>query len=223
MQRPSGRWLNLPVPLLAAIVASGCTRAADRGETTAPADGRGPRAADAESIVSARGASASFAEGPIDLRPTDYAQLQRFLESHRGHPIVLDVWSTSCEPCVRELPNLAMLKRDYGGRGVVCATLNIDYTGAAGTTPEDARPEALALLEALDVNVHNFYFTAPDRKLFQQAAFKERGLYAPPAVLLFDASGAVVEAFTEAGEDGPLYERVRQAVDRLLETVPSIS
>jgi thiol-disulfide isomerase/thioredoxin len=155
----------------------------------------------------------------VGLRPVDYAGLQKFVESHAGRLVVLDVWSTSCEPCVRELPNLVTLQEDYRDRGVVCATLNIDYTGAVDTTPDDAKAAAQPVLEALGVTAaigENLYSTMPDRELFKQDLFQQNRLYAPPAIFVFDRTGEVAATFGEAEGEPSVYERVRATVDSLL-------
>lgn len=35
----------------------------------------------------------------------------RLIASHRGRPVVLNLWATWCEPCVREFPALMALAR----------------------------------------------------------------------------------------------------------------
>ncbi|TWT99954.1 Thiol-disulfide oxidoreductase ResA [Botrimarina colliarenosi] len=39
-------------------------------------------------------------------------------ESLRGSYVVLDLWATDCVPCLRSLPHLAQLSREWGPRGV---------------------------------------------------------------------------------------------------------
>ena len=48
------------------------------------------------------------------------------LEALRGQPVLLNLWATWCEPCRRELPQLAKLHRRYAERGLVVVGLSVD-------------------------------------------------------------------------------------------------
>jgi thiol-disulfide isomerase/thioredoxin len=204
------------------MVCAGCDGTSDV-QVNAPAEQQGLDAAvretDPRPAEDSPDIAASAVEGEaIDPQPVDYAGLMKFIESHRGHPVVLDVWSTSCEPCIKELPNLVKLRQDYQEHGVVSVSLNIDYTGAEGTTPEEARERALPILEALGIHVHNLYSMVPDRELFQQPLFKENRVYAIPAILVFDRAGKVVATLGEAGEGASPYDQVRSTIDAILKS-----
>ena len=41
-------------------------------------------------------------------------------------PLVLDFWATWCKPCIKALPKVQEIARDYEGRGVRVFTINID-------------------------------------------------------------------------------------------------
>ncbi|NCA11914.1 hypothetical protein EBR56_08940, partial [bacterium] len=77
--------------------------------------------------------------GPaVTLRLVDHASLVAEIAAHRGKIVVLDCWSTSCPPCVREFPRLVALA-DKHPRDVVCMSLSFDYEGIG--TPADAVPK----------------------------------------------------------------------------------
>jgi thiol-disulfide isomerase/thioredoxin len=207
--------------LLVAIMCGGCNGTTDVEASPSPQVAAPGQVSEkhlsqtaAAPAVAAASIPASAPAASGGLQPIDYAGFLEFIASHRGHPVVLDVWSTSCEPCVRELPNLAKLQQDYRERGVVCVSLNVDYTGAADTRPSDAREAAAPVLEALGIDVHNFYSTVPDRDLFKEELFKNHKLYAVPAILVFDQSGDVVASHGEAADESP-YDKVRATVDSL--------
>jgi thiol-disulfide isomerase/thioredoxin len=44
----------------------------------------------------------------------------------RGQVVVIDAWATWCAPCVRSLPQLQKLRRDYGKRGVRVYAVSVD-------------------------------------------------------------------------------------------------
>ena len=41
-------------------------------------------------------------------------------------PVVVDFWATWCKPCIKGLPKIQALSKEYTGRGVQVLTINID-------------------------------------------------------------------------------------------------
>jgi peroxiredoxin len=48
------------------------------------------------------------------------------LAQYQGKVVLLDFWAQWCEPCKQELPKLQQLANEYGAKGVVVLTVNID-------------------------------------------------------------------------------------------------
>jgi len=80
----------------------------------------------------------------IAVRLVDHAGLVEEVGRHRGKVVVLDCWSTSCPPCVKEFPGLVSLAARHGDR-VQCLSLCFDYDGL--DKPEDLLPPVVAFLE----------------------------------------------------------------------------
>lgn len=87
--------------LLVALPASGCNKI----EPAAPAASLGPAPA--------------FETKSLD--GTDVS-----LTDHRGQVVLLNVWATWCEPCVRELPVLAQMHEQLADKGFTVIGLNAD-------------------------------------------------------------------------------------------------
>ena len=83
---------------------------------------------------------------PVELRLVDYNGLMKEVASHLGKVVVLDCWSTSCPPCVREFPGLVALAERHGDR-VACLSLAFDYDGIG--SPEDLVEPVRAFLETM--------------------------------------------------------------------------
>ena len=54
----------------------------------------------------------------------DAAGVGRAVASHRGRPVVLTLWATWCDPCVKEFPDLMALARER--RDVAFVSVSID-------------------------------------------------------------------------------------------------
>ncbi len=90
------------------------------------------------------GDATAASAGPVAIRLVDHAGLMAELERHRGKVVVLDCWSTSCPPCVKEFPGLVKLAAAHGDR-VQCLSLCFDYDGLG--KPADLVPPVRAFLE----------------------------------------------------------------------------
>lgn len=75
---------------------------------------------------------------PIRLAWVDHDGLLEAVARERGRVVVLDCWSTSCPPCVKEFPRLVELEAKYRGR-VACLSLAFDFEGL-GSVERAARP-----------------------------------------------------------------------------------
>lgn len=51
----------------------------------------------------------------------------RKLGDWRGQPLVVNYWATWCPPCVREIPLLSRLRRDYQSRAVEVIGIAVDF------------------------------------------------------------------------------------------------
>lgn len=91
-----------------------------------------------------RAGRAAAAPPPVEIRLVDHAGLMREVERHRGKVVVLDCWSTSCPPCVKEFPGLVKLAGAHGDR-IACLSLCFDYDGLG--KPADLVPPVQAFLE----------------------------------------------------------------------------
>src|SRR5580693_3092788 len=86
------------------------------------------------------------ADPEVTLEILDWEQTQKLVAAHKGKIVVLDAWSTSCEPCKKEFPNLVKLHKEYGNE-VACMSLSCDYVGIKNKPPEFYRERALKFLK----------------------------------------------------------------------------
>ncbi len=152
----------------------------------------------------------------LRLAVTSWDETQKRLAAHSGKVVVLDLWSTWCVPCVREFPNLVKLQRDHAD-DVVCLGVNLDYSGAAGETPESFRPAVSEFLTKHGATFENVICSdAADE------VFRRQKLGSIPAVLVYGPDGQLSKRFDNDdslyGDEGFTYEKhIAPWVERLLE------
>jgi thiol-disulfide isomerase/thioredoxin len=54
------------------------------------------------------------------------AGTQQSLASFKGRPVVVNFWASWCGPCVKEMPTLAALHREYEKKGITFIGLGVD-------------------------------------------------------------------------------------------------
>ncbi len=140
--------------------------------------------------VLAAGCAAAQPEPAVTLRLVDRAGLAAEIAACRGRVTVLDCWSTSCPPCVRDFPRLVALSERHRDT-VACLSLSFDYEGIG--TPADVVPKVRAFLEASGARrVTNLLGTEESDALAAQLE-----LVGVPAVFVYDRDGNLLERFDE--------------------------
>lgn len=99
------------------------------------------------------------------------------LSDLKGKAIVLNFWSTTCPPCVAELPSLNTLYRDLRGNGLVVLGIALD----ASDTP----------VRELSRRLRIEYPILMDSS--QEVYFDSYSLFGQPVSVLIDRSGTVRE------------------------------
>ena len=75
----------------------------------------------------------------VSVAIAGYSEIVERIDSHRGKVVVLDCWSTSCPPCIKEFPGLVSsskspLPKGWGGLG---------WSRSGGSIPEFAEKRRL--------------------------------------------------------------------------------
>jgi thiol-disulfide isomerase/thioredoxin len=113
----------------------------------------------------------------------------------RAHPapfLLVNVWSTWCEPCVEEMPILVRVAREHEARGLGLVLLSAD--------PRSQRDAARALLREHGAPLPGWIKTGSDDAFVR--ALHPAWSGALPATLLLDRERRVVRFFPEqVGED----------------------
>lgn len=151
----------------------------------------------------------------ISVQIRNWSELQEWVAAQKNKVVVVDVWSTSCEKCVKEFPHFVDLHNRLGDK-VACASFSIDYYGI--DSPDDLKPQVLEFLTAKNATGTNFLSSTPDEQVME--ALEVASI---PAALVYDQSGALKKTFDndddEYGPEGFTYENhVAPLVTELLKT-----
>ena len=143
---------------------------------------------------------------PLELRDMNWEQVQAFVAEHKGKVVVVDVWSTSCEPCLQEFPHLVAMQQRHGD-DVVCVSFDCDYIGAKNKPVDYYRERVVkALTEMKAETIINLMSIMAADELFQLM-----DLDSIPAVYVFDRAGRLSKRFDNrtpagGGVEGISYE-----------------
>lgn len=165
----------------------------------------------AGALLSPAGCQPASSPPKVGLVTMDHAGIEQLIDSHRGKIVVVDAWSTSCPPCIKEFPNLVALDRRYGPDRVACVSLNLDYDGVG--EPADVRPKVLEFLRKQKATFDNVLC-----RLEAQQQLQALGVYSLPAVFVYDRSGQLVKKFDTSSGEEFTYADVEQCVASLLKS-----
>jgi thiol-disulfide isomerase/thioredoxin len=102
----------------------------------------------------------------------------------KGSPLLVNLWASWCQPCIKELPSLERLQASLAGEGLRVVAINMDQN------PDDA----LAFLAERKIRHLSFY---RDRNLLMSIAWQEPGI---PASVLYDEEGREVGRLVGAAD-----------------------
>jgi len=158
--------------------------------------------------------SADNAAPAVTLDIKNWDETLELVAQHKGKVVVLDVWSTSCTPCMDEFPHLVELHKQYGDK-LVCMSANCDYLGIKSKPPETYRDRALEFLTKQNATFPNVLLNVESEALFAQI-----DLASIPAVYVFGADGKVAKRFdndnAKSGEDFSYAKDIVPFIEGLL-------
>jgi thiol-disulfide isomerase/thioredoxin len=150
-------------------------------------------------------------DATVKLVDLDYNALQELIARQKGKIVVLDCWSTSCDPCVRDFHNLVELQKKHGADKLACISLSFDFEGLG--TREDVRSRVLTFLREQGATFDNVLSTLTSDELA-----KKLTIASIPAVFVYDRDGTMRRRFdNEDPQRHPFnYGQVSDTVDQLL-------
>ncbi|WP_273719711.1 MULTISPECIES: TlpA disulfide reductase family protein [unclassified Bartonella] len=132
-----------------------------------------------------------FAATPLDMKELSFKDLQgkdHTLAEFTGKSILLNLWAIWCAPCRTEMPELAALKREFGGENFDVIAINTDKTASP--------PKIQQFLQ--NVNADNLiYYRDETMNIFNN--LRKQGLaLGLPITLLIDKNGHLIASYNGA-------------------------
>jgi thiol-disulfide isomerase/thioredoxin len=126
----------------------------------------------------------------VRLELVDHAELLARVAAHRGKVVVLDCWSTSCPPCVREFPGLVRLAAAHPD-AVACLSLSFDYEGIGSV--EAAAGPVREFLRSVDAGAVENLLSREEA----DAMYAKLELDSVPAVYVWKPDGSLARRFDD--------------------------
>jgi peroxiredoxin len=117
------------------------------------------------------------------------------LSDYKGKVVLLDFWATFCGPCLKAMPRLQKLHDEHAAQGFSVIGIATDEGGAKVVAPVVAKKKV-----TYPILISN------------EAAWKDYGVTALPAVFLIDRQGQIVKQFG-GGTD---HKTIEREVEKLL-------
>lgn len=165
--------------------------------------------------ASASATAAATADSAVAvIRLVDHAEVEAERAKHAGKVVVLDCWSTSCPPCVKEFPGLVKLQETFGDR-VACLSLSFDYEGIGA--PEEVVPRVEGFLRDVGAGAIVNLVAREDA----DSLYQKMDLVSVPTVFVWKPDGTLARKFDDEMASTDLgrpftYEDIAAAVEACL-------
>tara|TARA_R110002111_G_scaffold227346_1_gene288845 strand:+ start:100571 stop:101272 length:702 start_codon:yes stop_codon:yes gene_type:complete len=159
----------------------------------------------------------TFERDGVTAQIASWDETQAFIARQKGKIVVVDLWSTWCEPCLREFPQLVALQKKYPEK-VVCVSFNLNYDGSKNSPPESNSEELMEFFSKQKADIVNIISSTPDEKIYESIK-----LAAIPAAYVYGTDGKLKKRFDnetlEYGQEGFTYKKhIVPLIDELLQT-----
>ncbi|WP_299096939.1 TlpA disulfide reductase family protein [uncultured Winogradskyella sp.] len=104
------------------------------------------------------------------------------LKDLKGKYVYVDVWATWCGPCIREIPSLKEVEKQFHGKNIAFVSTSIDKASAHNTWVEMVKNKELGGIQLMADNDWNSQFV------------KDYAIEGIPRFILIDPDGNIVSA-----------------------------
>ena len=122
--------------------------------------------------------------------------LDAAIAKHKDKVVVVDLWATWCESCVKKFPHFVSMHKKYADKGLVCVSICMEKL----TENTYSKDKVLAFLKKKEATFPNFVVAEPEK---DEAALAKRlgdGYRLIPLMVIYDKAGRKAWA---SDDDGP--------------------
>ena len=156
----------------------------------------------------------TFKQKKIEAKIASWKDVQKFVKLQKGKIVVIDIWSTWCDPCMREYPHLVALQKKYP-KQVVCLSFNVNYDGIEDSPPESNKQDIMEFLVKQDSQLTNIISNIASDDFYDAT-----DLGSIPVVYVYNPDGTVNKIFKDSkeyGQEGFSYKKhIIPLVDKLV-------
>jgi thiol-disulfide isomerase/thioredoxin len=126
---------------------------------------------------------AKWAEEPVNLEMIDEAGIKELVKNNSDKLRLINVWATTCGPCIVEFPDFITMNRMYRGRDFEFISVSADYPGQ--------KEKVFKFLKKQQASNKNYLFSNEDKyKLIEAIDPKWQG--GLPYTILVEPGGKIV-------------------------------
>ncbi|AFR26904.1 hypothetical protein MF1_12580 [Bartonella quintana] len=132
-----------------------------------------------------------FTDMPYDMNQLSFKDIQgqdHKLAEFTGKPMLINLWAIWCAPCRMEMPELAQLKRELGGKNFDVMAINVDQA---------ASPEKIQQF-LQNVHADNLLYYRDETMTIFNSVRKQGLALGLPLTLLIDKNGYLIASFNGA-------------------------
>ena len=130
----------------------------------------------------------------------DFKGGKKSLDSFKGKYVYIDVWATWCGPCIREIPSLQKLEKEYHNKNIEFVSISTDESRRSGGSWEAAEKKWRDFVKEKQMGGVQLW-AGQDNAL--QQAYQITGI---PRFILIDPSGNIVDANAPRPSDPKLKD-----------------
>lgn len=135
---------------------------------------------------------------PVMLNTLD-GEMVSSVEVYKGAFVYIDFWATWCKPCIREFPDLAILKEEYKDENIKFVSISI----------EQERDQWVSYVNRENLTGYHYWVDLPNKKIYDEGF----NITMIPRFVLIDDEGNIVDANAPRPSSGA---EIRQLLDNAL-------
>ena len=128
----------------------------------------------------------------VRLTAGTWKDVEALVAKNTGKIVVIDVWSTSCLPCMTEFPHLVEMHQKHGAK-VVCISFNVDYVGIKSKPAATYAKKVEEFLQKHKATCNNILSSMPSDEVFQSLE-----LSSIPAAYVYGTDGKLLKRFDDS-------------------------